>query len=158
MHCWRSGRGVIFIRGASFQDLSQPARMFPNTWETFIQNCGVTTWFGRKGPNGTREYVSKLSGTTEVLSHSRSVTIDLCVWGTACQHDSATQFAGPCSSLYDVGQIAPDENDRLRRRCALWPYQKAKRKFYFRYRPGGKYRNNPYVKNGGSGLFGWLFR
>ncbi len=46
------------------QDLSQLKGMFPDTWETFIQNCGVTMWFGARDQT-TREYVSKLSGTTK---------------------------------------------------------------------------------------------
>jgi type IV secretion system protein VirD4 len=57
------------------QDLSQLKGMFPDTWETFIQNCGVTMWFGARDQT-TQEYVSKLSGTCEVLSRSRSVSID----------------------------------------------------------------------------------
>jgi type IV secretion system protein VirD4 len=57
------------------QDLSQLKGMFPQTWETVIQNCGVSTWFGARDET-TREYVSKLSGICEVLTRSRSVNTD----------------------------------------------------------------------------------
>ena len=75
------------------QDLSQLKGMFPRTWETFIQNCGVTMWFGARDMT-TREYVSKMSGTCEVLSHSRSVTVDRRT-GEPSVNDSAAQYARP---------------------------------------------------------------
>ena len=71
----QENRIVGFAEWCVLQDLSQLKGLFPNTWETFIQNCGVTIWFGARDES-TREYVSKLSGTCEVLSQSRSVTID----------------------------------------------------------------------------------
>ena len=37
------------------QDISQLRGMFEKTWETFIQNCGVTMWFGARDQS-TREY------------------------------------------------------------------------------------------------------
>jgi type IV secretion system protein VirD4 len=138
------------------QDLSQLKGMFPNTWETFIQNCGVTTWFGARDQT-TREYVSKLSGTCEVLSRSRSVSIDPRT-GEPNVNDSATQFGRPLLLPHEVGQIAPDEMIAFVEGVRCGPI-KAKRKYYFRcpeFR--GKYRNNPYVKNGSGGLLGWLFR
>jgi type IV secretion system protein VirD4 len=57
------------------QDISQLRGMFEKTWETFIQNCGVTMWFGAKD-HSTREYVSKLAGTTEKVTWSRNFSPD----------------------------------------------------------------------------------
>jgi type IV secretion system protein VirD4 len=136
------------------QDLSQLKGMFAQTWETFIQNCGVTMWFGARDQT-TREYVSKLSGTSEVLSHSRSVTIDR-ISGEPVVNDSATQFGRPLLLPHEVGEIAPDEMIAFVEDVATI---RAKRKPYFRVvKFRGKYRKNPYVTNEGGGLFGWLFR
>jgi type IV secretion system protein VirD4 len=136
------------------QDISQLRGMFINTWETFIQNCGVTMWFGARDQS-TREYVSKLSGTCEVLTRSHSVGIDSRT-GEPSVSDNASQYGRPLLLPHEVGEIAPDEmiafvEGRLTVR--------AKRKPYFllsQFR--GKFRKNPYVKNHGGGLFGWLFK
>jgi len=136
------------------QDISQLKGMFPNTWETFIQNCGVTMWFGARDQS-TREYVSKLSGTCEVLTHSRSVSVDR-MTGEPVVSDSASQYGRPLLLPHEVGEIAPDEmiafvEGRLTVR--------AKRKLYFLLKEfRGKYRDNPYVGNKRGGLFHWLFK
>jgi type IV secretion system protein VirD4 len=137
------------------QDLSQLKGLFPNTWETFIQNCGVTTWFGARDES-TREYVSKLSGTCEVLSQSRSVTIDH-LTGEPHVNDSANQCARPLLLPHEVGQLAPEEMIAFVEGVRCGPVR-AKRKFYFRVFDSSKYRENPYVKNSGGGFLGWLFR
>ena len=116
--------------------------MFPDTWETFIQNCGVTTWFGARDQT-TREYVSKLSGTCEVLSRSRSVSIDPRT-GEPNVNDSASQFGRPLLLPQEVGQFAPDEMIAFIEGVRCGPIR-ARRKFYFRSACRG-YRNNPYVR------------
>jgi type IV secretion system protein VirD4 len=136
------------------QDLSQLKGMFPDTWETFIQNCGVTMWFGARDQT-TREYISKLSGTCEVLSYSRSVSIDPRT-GEPNVNDNASQFGRPLLLPHEAGQLAPDEMIAFIEGVSCGPVR-AKRKFYFRSGCRG-YRDNPYVKNNGDGLFGWLFR
>jgi len=136
------------------QDISQLRGMFEKTWETFIQNCGVTMWFGARDQS-TREYVSELAGTTEVLTRSRSVHIDRNT-GEPDVNDSASQYGRPLLLPHEVGEIAPDEmilfvEGRLTVR--------AKRKPYFllpEFR--GKYRDNPYVGKKSGGLFNWLFK
>ena len=134
------------------QDLSQLKGMFPQTWETFIQNCGVTTWFGARDET-TREYVSKLSGVCEVLSRSRSVTIDNLGWPHV--NDNASQHSRPLLLPHEVGQLAPDEMIAFVEGVRCGPV-KAKRKPYWRVFPRGAYRNNPYVRKSG-GLLEWLF-
>jgi len=127
------------------QDISQLRGMFEKTWETFIQNCGVTMWFGAKD-HSTREYVSDLAGTTEVLTCSRSVGTDRQT-GEAVVTDSFSQYGRPLLLPHEVGEIAPDEMVLfVEGRLTV----KAKRKFYFQV-PGfrGKYRKNPYIKGGG---------
>lgn len=125
------------------QDISQLRGMFEKTWETFIQNCGVTMWFGARDQS-TREYVSKLAGASEVVTYSRSVGTDR-MTGEPVINDSASQYGRPLLLPHEVGEIAPDEmvlfvEGRLTIR--------AKRKFYFLLREfRGKYRKNPYVKN-----------
>ena len=135
------------------QDLSQLKGMFPNTWETFIQNCGVTTWFGARDQT-TREYVSKLSGTCEVLSQTRSVNIDHHT-GEPHVSDSGTQFGRPLLLPHEVGQVAADEMIAFVEGVRCGPV-KAKRKFYFHV-CRGKYRDNPYVGGNNGGLLDWLF-
>jgi type IV secretion system protein VirD4 len=134
------------------QDLSQLKGMFLQTWETFIQNCGVTTWFGARDET-TREYVSKLSGVCEVLSRSRSVTIDNFGWPHV--NDNASQHSRPLLLPHEVGQLAPDEMIAFVEGVRCGPV-KAKRKPYWRVFPRGAYRNNPYVRKSG-GLLEWLF-
>jgi len=131
------------------QDLSQLKGMFVNTWETFIQNCGVTLWFGARDQT-TREYVSKLSGTTEVLSQSRNTTIDRRT-GEPVVNDGATQYGRPLLLPHEVGEL--ESNEMIAFVEGVRGVVRGKRKLYFRcpeFR--GKYRDNPYFANGG----GWL--
>jgi type IV secretion system protein VirD4 len=127
------------------QDISQLKGMFEKTWETFIQNCGVTMWFGAKD-HSTREYVSKLAGTKEALTRSRNWSTDRQT-GETVVNDSASQFGRPLLLDHEVGEIAPDEMVLfVEGRMTV----KAKRRFYFtlpEFR--GKYRKNPYIKGGG---------
>jgi type IV secretion system protein VirD4 len=136
------------------QDLSQLKGMFPNTWETFIQNCGVTTWFGARDQT-TREDISKLSGTCEGISRSHSVSIDPRTRELNV-NDNASQFARPLLLPHEAGQLAPDEMIAFVEGVQCGPI-KARRRFYFDMFPG-KGRKNPYLKNQAGGLLDWLFR
>lgn len=133
------------------QDLSQLKGMFPSTWETFIQNCGVTTWFGARDET-TREYVSKLSGACEVLSRSRSVSIDHRT-GEPHVNDSVNQVGRPLLLPHEVGQLAPLEMIAFVEGVRCGPVR-AKRRFYFRVFL--RYGRNPYVRNGVR-ILHWLF-
>jgi type IV secretion system protein VirD4 len=126
------------------QDISQLRGMFEKTWETFVQNCGILTVFGARDQS-TREYVSKLAGTCEVLTHSRSVGKDR-MTGEDVITDSASQYGRPLLLPEEVGtNIAPDEMVLFVE--GRWIIR-AKRKFYFMLSEfRGKYRKNPYVKN-----------
>jgi type IV secretion system protein VirD4 len=123
------------------QDISQLKGMFPKTWETFIQNCGVTMWFGARD-HSTRSYVSDLGSTTEVLTRSRSWSLDRNT-GEVNVNDSASQMGRPLLLPGEVGEIPPDEMIAfIEGRLTV----RAKRKPYFllsEFR--GKYRKNPYV-------------
>lgn len=135
------------------QDLSQLKGMFVNTWETFIQNCGVTMWFGARDQT-TRDYVSKLSGITEGLSQSRTVVIDRRT-GEPNVTDSASQFGRPLLLPHEVGELDLDEMVAFVE--GVHGVIRAKRKPYFRcWAFRGKYRENPYIKRGG-GLLKALF-
>src|SRR5581483_2500452 len=117
------------------QDLSQLMGMFPKTWETFIQNCGVTMWFGARDQT-TREYCSKLSGTCEVITRSRGVSLDQ--WGEPHVNDNASQVARPLMHPFEVGQLA--DNEMLLFCEGVNGVVRAKRKLYFRCREyAGKY-------------------
>lgn len=135
------------------QDLSQLKGMFPQTWETFIQNCGVTLWFGARDQT-TREYVSKLAGTCEVVVPARSVNIDHHT-GEPHVSDSGNVHTKPLLAPHEVGQIAPDEMIAFVEGVRCGPIR-AKRKFYFRCGLRG-FRPNPYHKKSG-GLLSWLWK
>ncbi|HVP46107.1 MAG TPA: type IV secretory system conjugative DNA transfer family protein [Bryobacteraceae bacterium] len=131
------------------QDLSQLKGMFPQTWETFIQNCGATLWFGARDQT-TRTYVSALAGTREVVSRSHGVTIDR-MTGEPVVSDSMAQHAVPLLLPEEVGALATDEMIAFVE--GVNGVIRAKRKFYFRCSEfRGKYRANPYMKRAG----GWL--
>lgn len=135
------------------QDLSQLKGMFPNTWETFIQNTGVSTWFGCRDQT-TREYVSKLAGQCEKVSQSRSVNLDP-VSGEPHVTDSQATFGRPLLLPEEVGQLASDEMIAFVEGVTCGPVR-ARRKFYFKIFGRSRYRNNPYVTRKGSFL-SWLF-
>jgi type IV secretion system protein VirD4 len=126
------------------QDLSQLKGMFPKTWETFIQNCGVTTWFGARDQT-TREYVSKLAGTTEVLTTSRSVSFDQRTKEPIVNH-SYGQYGRPLILPHEAGQLGRDEMIAFVEGVTCGPVR-AKRKFYFKVLHG-RFRPNPYVRKG----------
>ena len=145
-NCMGMGAGAAGIQlWCLFQDISQIRGMFKDTWETFIQNCGVTMWFGAKD-HSTREYVSKLAGTTEKLTYSRNFSTDRQT-GELVVSDNASQFGRPLLLDHEVGEIAPDEMVLfVEGRLTV----KAKRRFYFQVPEfRGKYRKNPYIKGGG---------
>jgi len=132
------------------QDLSQLKGMFEHTWETFIQNCGVTMWFGARDQT-TREYVSKLSGASEVLSRSRSVSFDPRT-GEPLVSDNMSQHARPLLLPHEVGQIAPNEMIAFVEGVRCGPVR-AKRKFYFKVFGRGQYADNPYVSPSRGGFW-----
>ena len=134
------------------QDLSQLKGMFPQTWETFIQNCGVTTWFGARDQT-TRDYVSRLSGTCEVLTRSRGVSFDNFGWPHV--NDNASQHSRPLLLPHEVGQLGPDEMIAFIEGVRCGPV-KAKRKPYWKVFPRSAYRSNPYVGKKNGGLLAWL--
>lgn len=134
------------------QDLSQLKGMFPQTWETFIQNCGVTTWFGARDQT-TRDYVSRLSGTCEVLTRSRGVSFDNFGWPHVS--DNASQHSRPLLLPHEVGQLGPDEMIAFIEGVRCGPV-KAKRKPYWKVFPRSAYRSNPYVGKKSGGLLDWL--
>jgi type IV secretion system protein VirD4 len=126
------------------QDLSQLKGMFPHTWETFIQNCGVTMWFGARDDT-TRKYISALAGTTEVLSRGRNASENPNT-GEVVINENATQMGRPLILPEEAGTKVADDQMIMFVEGVNNPI-KAKRKFYFacpEYR--GKYRDNPYFK------------
>jgi len=134
------------------QSLVQLQGMFPQTWENFIQNC-LTLWFGANDQT-TREYVSKLAGTCDVVVPSRSVSIDHHT-GEPHVNDSGSVHTKPLLAPHEVGQIGPDEMIAFVEGVRCGPIR-AKRKFYFKCGLRG-YRANPYFQKSG-GWFSWLWK
>ena len=127
------------VDGLVYQDVSQIMNQFGKAWQTIVQNCGVTMWFGARD-SATRDVVSKLAGVTEVLSRNRSVSIDH-LTGEPHVADSAASAVRPVIHPHEVGALASDEMLLF---CEGVPNViKAKRKPYLsEFR--GKYRRNPY--------------
>jgi type IV secretion system protein VirD4 len=134
------------------QSLVQLQGMFPQTWENFIQNC-ITFWFAANDQT-TREYVSKLSGTCDVVVPSLSVSIDHHT-GEPHRSDSGGVHTKPLLAPHEVGQIEPDIMIAFVEGVRCGPV-KAKRKFYFKCGLRG-YRPNPYHTKSG-GLLSWLWK
>jgi type IV secretion system protein VirD4 len=133
------------------QDISQLQGMFPKTWQTFIQNCGVTMW-GRARDPETRRVISLLGGTTTVMSRSRNLSFDQRTGEPIFSH-GAGEHSRPLIHEYEAGELPPD-------RMYLFGEKidgpvKAKLKPYTKCGFSG-YGKNPYFQKRG-GLTGWLF-
>lgn len=140
MDAWGMAAGAAGLQiWAVYQDVSQIMNQFGKAWQTIVQNCGVTMWFGARD-SATRDVVSKLAGVTEVLSRNRSVSIDH-LTGEPHVADSAASAVRPVIHPHEVGALASDEMLLF---CEGVPNViKAKRKPYLsEFR--GKYRRNPY--------------
>jgi type IV secretion system protein VirD4 len=149
MDAWGMAAGAAGLQlWAVYQDVSQIMNQFGKSWQTILQNCGVTMWFGARD-SATREVVSKLAGVTEVLSRNRSVSIDQ--FGEPHVSDSASPVVRPVVHPHEVGALAGDEMLLF---CEGVPNViKAKRKPYLN-EFWGRYRRNPYF--GKPGLLSWL--
>ncbi len=114
-------------------------------------------WFGARDQETRGRYVSKLAGTTEVLSCStRRSTLTT---APAVEHvnDSTSQTTRPLLHPDEVGSLANDE--MLLFIEGVPGVVRAKRKPYFRcFEYLGKYRENPYFHSRtGSGFLSWLW-
>ena len=130
---------------AIYQDVSQIiTQMGKSSYSTVIQNCGATLWFGAKD-QVTRETVSQLSGTAEVITSSRSVSIDPRT-GEPNVSNSKGQQSRPLLHPDEIGSIGPDKMVMF---CeGVNGVVMATRKPYLKeFR--GKYRDNPYFIGGG---------
>lgn len=145
---WGMAAGAAGLQlWAVYQDLSQIVNQFGKSFQTIVQNSGVTMWFGARD-QATREYVSKLAGVTQVLSANRSVTVDH-VTGEPHVTDSKTPVTRPVIHPHEMGELRPDEMILF---CENVPGPiKAKRKPYLR-EFWGRYRRNPYFRR--RGIFG----
>jgi type IV secretion system protein VirD4 len=133
-----------------YQGLSQMIAQFGKSFQTIIQNSGVSIWFSGRDQE-TREYVSKLAGVTEVLNANRSVTIDT-VTGEPHVTDSSSPVVRPVIHPHEVGALASDEMIVF---CENVPGPiKAKRRPYLG-EFWGRYRPNPYF--GKKGFLNLLF-
>jgi type IV secretion system protein VirD4 len=134
------------------QDISQLMGMFPRTWQTFIQNCGVTMW-GRARDNETREIISKLGGLTTVLSRSRNVSADLRS-GMPHVGDGFSQHTRPLIHPHEAGALPADRMylfmDKIDGPVI------AKLRTYEKCGFSG-YGKNPYFQKSRGAVFGWLF-
>jgi type IV secretion system protein VirD4 len=149
MDAWGMAAGAAGLQlWAVYQDVSQIMNQFGKNWQTIVQNCGTTLWFGARDL-ATREYVSKLAGVTQVLSANRSVSIDQ--FGEPHVSDSTSPVVRPVVHPHEVGALAGDEMLLF---CEGVPNViKAKRKPYLN-EFWGRYRRNPYF--GKPGLLSWL--
>ncbi len=149
--------GAALQLWAVYQDVSQIMAQFRTPgWQTMLQNSGgAAIYFGVRDQQ-TGDLVSKQCGVTEVISQSRSVSIDRRS-GEPVVNDSAAQTARPL--------LHPDEvrfglrNDQMLLFCDGLPgVCRATRKPFFECPDlKGRYRDNPYFEKRGGGLLGWFF-
>lgn len=163
---WAMAAGAAGLKlMAVYQDISQIKAQFQTGWQTMIANSAVAMYFGVRDPE-TAEFVSKQCGITEVLSHGRSVTIDIRS-GEPVVNDSTSPTARPLLHPDEVRfGLAADE--MLLFGDGLPGVVRAKRKPYFRLRDlKGKYRDNTYYQKPGRaggvfrafwGLLRWFFQ
>jgi type IV secretion system protein VirD4 len=129
-----------------FQSLVQLKTMFPTSWESFIQSCGVTTWWGCRSETD-REYVSKLVGTTEVLTRSMNASLDRQT-GQVMVGGSSSQQSRPMLLPHEVGEIG--DVGHLREKMIAFVEGAngpilSTRRFYWKVCRG--FRKNPYIEN-----------
>ncbi|HTW22420.1 MAG TPA: type IV secretory system conjugative DNA transfer family protein [Candidatus Baltobacteraceae bacterium] len=149
---WGMAAGAAGVQlFAVYQDVSQIINQFGKSWQTIVQNSGATLWFAARD-QATRETVSKLAGVTEVLTRSRSVSIDHRT-GEPHVSDTAASVVRPVIHPHEVGALKDEEMLVF---CERVPgVIKAKREPYLKEFKG-KYRDNPYFKEAGIGR--WLRR
>ena len=140
---WGMAAGAAGLQlWAVYQDVSQIMAQFKTSWQTMVQNSGAAMYFGVRDQQ-TAEFVSKQCGVTEVLSRSRSVTIDQRT-GEPIVNDNAAQSARPLLHPDEV-RFGLREDEMLLFCDGLPGVCRAKRKRYFsEFR--GKAKDNPYFK------------
>jgi type IV secretory pathway TraG/TraD family ATPase VirD4 len=134
---------------AIYQGIEQIMSQMGNSWQTVIQNCGVTLWFGAKD-QVTREAASQLAGVTDVLSCSRSISIDPRT-GEPNVNNSTSQTTRPLLHPHDVGALG---NDEMLAFCEGVPAVVKARRYPYLKEHKGQYRDNPYFKKP-RGLWNW---
>jgi type IV secretion system protein VirD4 len=153
---WGMAAGAAGLRlWAVYQDVSQIMSQFKTCWQIMVQNSGTAIYFGIRDQQ-TAEFVSKQCGVTEVLTSSRSISINPRV----TVNDSFSQAARPLLHPDEVRfGLGPSDMllfaDKLPGVC--W----AARKPYFECEDlKGKYRDNPYfqpAQKHRGGIWKWLF-
>jgi type IV secretion system protein VirD4 len=160
---WGMAAGATSLRmWGVWQDISQISTQFRGAHGTIVQNSGTAIYFGIRDQQ-TAEFVSKQCGVTEVLSRSRSVSLDRRT-RMPIVNDSVAQTARPLLHPDEVRFGLGSEDallfaDGLPGVCAM------RRKRYIDCTDlKGKYRENPYFRQGRNsankqtpGLWGWLF-
>lgn len=142
------GFGVQFW--TIFTDLPQMEQIYGHGFRTFMANSGCRMFMA---PNDsvTATELSTLSGQAEVVSHSRSVTLDNL--GEPHVTDSSTQHARPLLLPHEVRELGDDvlifcEGVNGVIRAERRPYYKTHR---------GTFRPDPYEKGNRRGLLDAIF-
>ena len=151
-----AGAAALQLFGV-WQDVSQIRDQFKAAAETIVQNSSPALYFGIRD-YASADFVSKQCGITDVLSQSKSLSIDPQT-GEPVVNNSATQTSRPLLHPDEVRfGLKPDEMllfaDRLPGVC------RANRRPYFECSDlKGKYRDNPYFQKEGAAarFLRWLF-
>lgn len=98
------------------QDLGQLKALYPQSWETFLGNTGLTQWFGINDMT-TLDYLSKRLGQT---------TLEVISQGEITKGQAASGFTGKSVSRQIVALMSPEELGRFfsrqsGRQIVLWP-------------------------------------
>lgn len=143
-----AGFGVILM--PIIQSLVQLKQLYKDSWETFLSNAGARIFF-RPNDQFTAEYLSKLCGDCEVVSHQKNYSYDMRV-----DEPSVSINAAQASRKLMLPQEIADLSDQdvlLFSDSVSGPIL-GKRKPYWNMREfNGKYRPNPFYRSGGLGGF-----
>ncbi|WP_428409085.1 type IV secretory system conjugative DNA transfer family protein [Hyphococcus sp.] len=98
------------------QDLTQLKRDYPESWETFLGNAGLTQWFGLNDLT-TLEYLSKRLGQTTLESVSQG-EISMAQAANGYSGKSTTRQVVDLMSAEEIGRYFSRQSGR---QLVLWP-------------------------------------
>jgi type IV secretory pathway TraG/TraD family ATPase VirD4 len=127
-----------------YQDISQ-LRTTVKAWSTFLQNCGVTLWFGLHDPESC-ELVQKLSGICKKINRTMNASIDR-LTGIVNVSGGGNPFSRPLILAHEATQLTDDGSGMIAWVGGVAGPILAKRRPYWKLSQfRGKFRKNPYVK------------
>lgn len=137
-----------------FQSAAQ-LRSMTSAWSSFLANCGVTLWFGLADPE-TRDLVSKLGGTCELVNQSINANIDRQT-GDVVIGGGGSPFARQLILPHEAGELTDGDRMIVFAEGVHGPILAERRPYWKVPKFKGKFLPNKYVNDSRGGLLGKLF-